>query len=140
MKKIFASQIATLDSNVFTGGGTDMTEALQAALDQAVDGDGVHLVVDGAALIHGLKVHSNTVIECTGRDCGFYMADFSNRPMLTNSDWSYQEILNCNITILGGTYNHNCTHQAHHVSTEEYPNPEGEFEAEFHSIIRIGKA
>ena len=89
MKKIFASQIATLDSNVLTGGGTDVTEALQAALDQAVEGDGVHLVVDGAALIHGLKVHSNTVIECTGRDCGFYMADFSNRPMLTNSDWSY---------------------------------------------------
>ena len=131
MKKIFASQVAVLDSNVYTGGGTDVTAALQAALDQAVEGDGVHLVVDGAALIHGLKVHSNTVIECTGRDCGFYMADYANRPMLTNSDWSYEEIRSRNITIQGGTYNHNCRHQAHHVSTEEYPNPMDKVEPEF---------
>ena len=84
MKKIIASEIAILDSNVHTGGGTDATEQLQAALDVAKNEGGVHLVMDGAALIKGLKVHSNTVIECINDDCGFFMADHTNRPILTN--------------------------------------------------------
>lgn len=64
MKKIIASEIAVLDSNVNTGGGTDVTDKLQAALDEAPLCNGVHLVVDGAALVKGLKLHSNTIIEC----------------------------------------------------------------------------
>ena len=37
IKKIYASQIAALDSNVSTGGGTDDTAAIQAVLDEAKD-------------------------------------------------------------------------------------------------------
>lgn len=72
IKTIIASQVATLDSNVYTGGGTDVTKELQAALDEALVCGGVHLIMDGAALISGLKVHSNTTIECLSRDCGFF--------------------------------------------------------------------
>ena len=49
---------AVLDSNVIHGGGTDDTAALQAILDRARDkAEGVRLIVDGAALIRGLKVY-----------------------------------------------------------------------------------
>jgi len=107
MKTIIASEIAVLDSNVHTGGGTDATLPLQAALDEAISVNGVHLIVDGAALVKGLKVHSNTVIECVHDDCGFFLADHTNRPILTNADWALTGKGNKNITILGGTCNHN---------------------------------
>lgn len=138
MRTILASDIAVLDSNVHTGGGTDVTEKLQAALDTAIDNNGVHLIVDGAALITGLKVHSNTIIECVNDDCGFFMADHTNRPLLTNADWNLKKRENKNITILGGTYNHNCTKQAHDVPASEYPNPHTDTPtAEYELIHRV---
>ena len=70
--RIYASEVAALDSDVYTGGGTDDTAALQKALDLAKDGDGVYLIMDGAALISQLRVYSNTTIECLTKDCGFY--------------------------------------------------------------------
>ena len=51
MHRIIASERVVLDSNVYTGGGTDRTAELQAILDLALDG-GVYLIMDGAALIH----------------------------------------------------------------------------------------
>lgn len=137
MKKIIASEIAVLDSNVHTGGGTDATEKLQMALDTAKSGDGVHLIMDGAALIRGLKLHSNTIIECISDDCGFFMADHTNRPILTNADWALKGKGNKNITIIGGTYNHNCTKQEHDVPASEYPNPVGEMTPEYADIHRV---
>lgn len=137
MKKIFASSVAELDSNVYTGGGTDVTEQLQAVLDLALTEQGVHLVMDGAALVRGLKVHSNTVIECLGSDCGFFMADYTDRPILTNGDWSMKEIRNKDITIIGGTYNHNCTKQQHDVPASEYPNPECGLTPSYKDIHRV---
>jgi len=137
MKTIIASEIAVLDSNVHTGGGTDATLPLQAALDEAISSNGVHLIVDGAALVKGLKVHSNTVIECVHDDCGFFLADHTNRPILTNADWALTGKGNKNITILGGTYNHNCTKQAHDVPASEYPNPLGEMTPEYNDIHRV---
>ena len=131
MKRIFASSAAVLDSNVQSGGGTDVTEEIQAILDSAADGGGVHLIMDGAALVHGLTVHSNTIIECLNKDCGFFMADHTNRPLIRNADWSLKEIKNRSITLLGGTYNHNCTKQAHHVSVDEFPLPEGDLSDDF---------
>ena len=41
IRKFLASDFAALDSNVYTGGGTDDTDALQRVLDTAKDGDGV---------------------------------------------------------------------------------------------------
>lgn len=113
---IYASQTeARLDSNVITGGGTDDTRALQQVLDLAPEYGGLHLIMDGAALITGLVVHSNTTIECLNKSCGFYLADHANGPLITNANPSAREIGNRNITLLGGTYNHNCLHQAHHL-------------------------
>ena len=123
MLKIIASEVAKLDSNVYTGGGTDDTDALQKVLDMAPEHGGVHLVMDGAALVRGLKLHSNTTIECVNSDCGFYMADNANRPILSNYNWNILEITTYNIALIGGTYNHNCAHQVHHLSMEEFPFP-----------------
>jgi len=115
-KVIFASQTdANLDSNVLTGGGTDDTLILQKVLDLALEYGGIQLVMDGAALITGLIVHSNTTIECLNKECGFYLADHSNCSIIINSKPSAKEIVNHNITLLGGTYNHNCLHQVHHL-------------------------
>lgn len=115
---ICASDYLKLDSNVYTGGGTDETEALQALLDKAATWGRLKLVMDGAALVRGLKVHSNTTIECMNKGCGFYLKDNSNAPVLTNFDADFDEIKTRNVTLLGGTYNQNCLHQAHHIEIE----------------------
>jgi hypothetical protein len=118
-KTIYASQAgARLDGNVGTGGGTDDTTALQKALDLAPECGGVHLVMDGAALVTSLRVHSNTTIECLGKECGFYQADHSDCALLINANPSAGEIIDRNITLLGGTYNQNCRNQAHHLPPE----------------------
>lgn len=120
MKRIIASEIAVLDSNVYTGGGTDVTKELQAALDMAESEGGIHLVLDGAALVSGLRVHSNTVIECPNGDCGLFLIDNTDRPLLYNDNWSAKNLTTRNVTIVGGRYNHNCAHQRHSVSPEEF--------------------
>ena len=115
-KIIYASQTeAKLDSNVLTGGGSDDTIALQKILDLAPEYGGIHLIMDGAALITGLTVHSNTTIECLNKACGFYLADHANTSLIINANPSAQEIIDRNITLTGGTYNHNCMHQVHHL-------------------------
>lgn len=126
--KILASTIAALDSNVHTGGGTDDTAALQAVLDRAKDEEvGIHLVMDGAALISRLFIYSNTTIECLNKDCGFYQMDHVDDSMLTNANWDHYEIRTRHIQLLGGTYNQNCLHQAHDHSHGEryYTAPDG---------------
>lgn len=112
-KIVYASQTgAKLDSDVQIGGGTDDTKALQDVLDEAQNG-GVHLIMDGAARITGLRLHSNTTIECLNKDCGFYLADNTNGPLLYNAHQSFHHIQDRHIRIVGGTYNHNCAHQEH---------------------------
>ncbi len=119
VKIIRASEIgAKLDSNVYTGGGTDDTAVLQRALNEAKNG-GVHLILDGAALVSGLVVHSNTTIECPNKDCGLVLADGANDAILKNADPDMFEIKNRNIRILGGTYNGNCKNQEHHIDAKE---------------------
>ena len=114
-KKIYASDYARLDSDVYTGGGTDDTEVLQKLLDKATEWGHLHLVMDGAALIRGLKLHSNTTIECMDKSCGFYLADDSNCALIINADADYNHIRTHNISLIGGTYNQNCLHQEHHT-------------------------
>ena len=124
IKKFYASDYMTLDSNVILGGGTDVTDAMQALLDFAKDGASVHIVLDGAALVRGLKIFSNTTVECPNKSCGFYLADFANRPIIANADWNFLgEKPTKNVSLIGGTYNHNCTHQKHDVPYDEYPTP-----------------
>lgn len=112
-RKIYASSVAKLDSDVRLGGGTDDTAAIQSILDLAEEYGGIHLIMDGAALISRLKIHSNTTIECMNRDCGFFQIDHTDNSMLTNYNWDNYEIKTRNITLIGGTYNHNCANQAH---------------------------
>ncbi|MBQ8752133.1 MAG: hypothetical protein IJZ13_03410 [Clostridia bacterium] len=112
---VYASDYATLDSDVIHGGGTDQTEVLQGLLDKALEWGHLHLIMDGAALIRGLKVHSNTTIQCMDKSCGFYLADDSDCAVLCNSNPGYEEVRTRNVTLVGGTYNHNCLHQAHDV-------------------------
>lgn len=119
MKTILASDYAKLDSDVYTGGGTDDTAALQAILDKAPEWGGLRLIMDGAALVKGLKLHSNTTIECMNKCCGFYLADNSDCAVITNYNWNYKQIETKNISLIGGTYNHNCLNQAHDVETDE---------------------
>ena len=118
IQTVRASQVATLTSNVYTGGGQDDTAALQAVLDRAATEGGIHLIMDGAALVRGLRVYSNTTIECLNRDCGFFLAPDANCSIITNYDWDYYDRHTRNVTLQGGTYNQDCLHQAHHVATQ----------------------
>jgi len=141
-KTIYASEHAVLDSNVYTGGGTDDTVALQAILDKALEYGGVHLIMDGAALITGLRLHSNTTIECLNKDCGFFLKDNSNCAVVENNDLDYLTIQNKNITLLGGTYNHNFRGQLHHVKSPDDKHILGgpkrrKFEDDFDDMIVI---
>ncbi|MBO4548197.1 MAG: hypothetical protein J5758_03185, partial [Abditibacteriota bacterium] len=113
--KYYASDYCALNSNVILGGGTDDTGALQALLDKALVDGRVHIVLDGAALTTGLTIHSNTTIECPDASCGLYLADHADNYLLTNSCKSAVRIRTFNVTILGGTFNHNCRNQVHHT-------------------------
>ena len=53
MEKIFASSVAVLDSDVYNGGGTDVTKELQAVLDKAKDSDIEHIIV--LCVYYGLR-------------------------------------------------------------------------------------
>lgn len=118
VKTIRASDLIPLDSNVSTGGGTDATAVLQAALDEALTAGGVHLLMDGAALISTLRVHSNTTIECLTPDCGFFQMPGTNRSLLTNADWAPYAPKNRHISLIGGTYNQDCRNQLHDVQDD----------------------
>jgi hypothetical protein len=106
---------AKLDSDVNKGGGTDDTALIQGILDRAPKLGSLRLIVDGAILVRGLKVHSNTTIECLGSGSGFFLADHSDQPIIINADPSRTERKNRNIMFLGGTYNGNGAKQAHNV-------------------------
>jgi len=121
-KIIFASQTgAKLDSNVISGGGTDDTKIIQSILDKAPEMGNLHLIMDGAALIGGLNIHSNTTIECLNSSCGFFLAPQSNRSVLQNANPTVSgERKDKNILLLGGTYNQNCKEQLHHVKGQDF--------------------
>ena len=109
---------AKLDSDTAKGGGTDDTALIQSILDRAPKLGSLKLIVDGAILVQGLKVHSNTTIECLNRACGFYLADNSNRPLIANATPQAEGRADHNLSFLGGTYNGNAEHQEH--STKEH--------------------
>ena len=113
-RTVIASEAgAKLDSDVTKGGGTDETALIQGILDRAPKLGSLKLVVDGAILVKGLKVHSNTTIECLNRGCGLYLADNSNRPLIANATPQPEGRVDHNLSFLGGTYNGNAEHQQH---------------------------
>ena len=122
IKTILASDIAVLDSDVRVGGGTDVTKEIQNALDEAKRSGGVRLVMDGAALVSELVVHSNTTIECLTSDCGFFQKGQSNHPLIRNEIWDRKERTAKNISLIGGTYNGNCMDQIHDYPEDPWMN------------------
>ena len=112
---------AKLDSDVNKGGGTDDTALIQGILDRAPKLGSLKLIVDGAILVRGLKVHSNTTIECLSSACGFFLADHSDQPIFINADPSRTERKNQNIAFLGGTYNGNSANQTPHTIESKLP-------------------
>jgi hypothetical protein len=120
-RRIYASQNgALLDSDVYLGGGSDDTVALQSLLDKALEWGRLHLVLDGAARISkSLKVHSNTTIECPDKSCGLFLSDGANCCVITNANHDLKEIHDRNITLLGGVFNNNSPGQVHHREEEE---------------------
>ena len=111
IKTVLASSVAHLDSNVYFGGGTDDTAALQAVLDEANEDCSVRLIMDGAALVRGLRVHSNTTIACLSRDCGFFLMPHCSCAIIRCGDIHDPEAQVRNISLLGGTYNQDCRNQ-----------------------------
>ncbi len=111
---VLASELgAHLDSDVTLGGGTDDTEILQKFLDTAPEKGSIRLIMDGAALVRGLRVHSNTTIECMNKTCGFYLADGSDCAVIKNYHLSYTKRTDHDIALIGGVYNQNCLNQRH---------------------------
>ena len=120
-----ASDYLKQDSDVMLGGGTDETELLQAILDKAKEWGGLVLEVDGAILMRGMRLHSNTTIHCANQNCGFYLADDTNDAIVQNAHLDYDVIRDENIQLLGGTYNINCEHQQR--SKEPLPPGDGKY-------------
>ncbi len=89
---------AKLDSDLMNGGGTDDTVVLQRVLDRAKGGRGLHLIVDGPALVSGLDIYSNSTIECVGGG-GLYLKDRSGRAIVRNGHRSKGEVIDRWISI-----------------------------------------
>jgi hypothetical protein len=102
---------AKLDSDVLNGGGSDDTALIQSILDRAPKLGALKLVVDGPIRVSGLRVYSNTTIECLNRSCGFYLTDNANRPLIANATPQPEGRADQNLSFLGGTYNGNAEHQ-----------------------------
>ncbi|MBR4749649.1 MAG: hypothetical protein IK083_08795, partial [Abditibacteriota bacterium] len=116
-----ASRYGALDSDVLKGGGTDDTARLQAVLDKALEGEQVTLVMDGAALISGLIIHDNTTVRCLNPSCGFFLRDHAGNALFRNGRASFTSppaLRNRNISLIGGTYNHNAARQEHTVPSK----------------------
>lgn len=118
---VFASKCsAVLDSDVYAGGGTDDTQALQAILDRAQTDGKICLVLDGAARISkSLRIYSNTTIICPDKSCGLFLSDGANCSVLCNAHKDMKTIQERNINLFGGVYNHNSAGQVHHREWEE---------------------
>jgi hypothetical protein len=109
-KVLYASQMgAKLNSDVYNGGGTDDTAALQAALNIAASG-GYQLIVDGQALISAqLVLRSNTKLTFLP-GAGLFVAPHANcTPLgnLQNTNYS-----TTNVVIEGGIINCNGNSQS----------------------------
>jgi hypothetical protein len=110
---IYASKVASLNSDINDGGGNDDTDALQAVLDLAntEENRSIELVMDGVALVTKLRVWRNTTIRCLP-GCGFFQAPNSNWHLLTTGYVLPTEPSHDNISLIGGVYNCNGNHQS----------------------------
>jgi len=111
---------ASLDTDLLSGGGTDDTAILQRLLNRAADGKGIHLIVDGPALVSGLSVYGKTTIECTAGG-GFYLKDGSLGAVIRNVHRSRDAILDEHIDIRGCFINGNRKGQPRSLGPDSSP-------------------
>lgn len=112
------------NSNLVSGGGTDDTALIQTILSASYS-NGLILIQDGVSLVSGLNVSSNTTIQCNA-NCGFYLANQSNRAMFRNANRcaTIAAITDHDITFIGGTFNGNIANQtfnAFHCESDGTP-------------------
>ena len=85
------------DSNLTSGGGTNDTAVIQTALNGSYPG-GLLLIQDGVSLVTGLNIGSNTELRCSNQNCGFYLANLSNRSLIRNVNrtprWNLTSVAN----------------------------------------------
>lgn len=116
---------AHLDTDLMEGGGNDDTPVLQSVLNDAAHGQPVHLIVDGPALVTGLDVYSNTVIECTP-GAGLYLKSNSSRAIIRNAHRSREAVVDEHIEIRGCFLNGNREGQPtsrHWAHVPQWPYP-----------------
>lgn len=111
---LYASQMGcALNSDVYNGGGTDDTTALQAALNLAT-AKGCKLVIDGPALISkSLVIPSNTKVEFLP-GAGLFVAPHSDCWALGNAQNTNYSTTN--IVIEGGLINCNGNFQSEFIT------------------------
>jgi hypothetical protein len=100
------------NSNLTSGGGTDDTTLIQAVLDAYGVASTLTIVQDGVSLISGLNLWSNQTFQCSNINCGFYLANSSNREMLRNANRTNSTIVDTGITVNGGYWNGNKSNQS----------------------------
>jgi hypothetical protein len=105
---------AKLDSNVYSGGGTDDSAALQAGLNLSVNYKAYEFVVDGPALIStNLVINSNTKLRFTTGG-GLFMAPHANCWLIGNQqNTNYSST---NIVVEGGVLNGNGNSQNEYIT------------------------
>lgn len=141
---VFASTLPGihLNSNVETGGGTDDTDVLQAALDALHSAGGGELVIDGAALITGLQHPSYVSIRGKGWNTGLFLADGSNAPCIRNANRVGGEdaIVDEHMSIADMTLNGNNANQDHDSTWEVGPDytPDASDFAYLHNVCYLG--
>jgi hypothetical protein len=110
---VYASALSGihLNSDVTSGGGSDDTTILQTALNTAPTVGELHLIMDGASLVSGLKVYSNTTIEGINNG-GLFLATGANKPTIQNAHRTGGSIIDSNIVIKNITINHNTNGQS----------------------------
>jgi hypothetical protein len=126
--QIYVTKIATYDSDVEAGGGTNAS-ANAAAINNALaaiaaNSYGGRLIFEGAVLGNApLLIGDNTTIFCPDDGCGYFLASGSNCHLLTNSNLTgtanpgepAAEDRQKNITIIGGTWNGNYANQSRYL-------------------------
>jgi hypothetical protein len=72
--------------------------------------------MDGASLVRGLTIYSNTVIECLNSSCGFFLAPQSNQAVIKNANQNHsgERKDKKHFTPWWNVYQ-NCKDQVHHV-------------------------
>lgn len=111
VRKVYASKVAILNSNIATGGGVDVTALLQAVLDTATAASPLELVMDGVALISGLDVRSHTTISGMNGG-GFYLKNGGARAAIRNLNRTSGAIVDKNIILRDFMLNGNYANQS----------------------------